>query len=172
MIQRYPRAKTTNAIVDIVEVDRARPHSRASTNDNRRLWSRRPDLGQQLLDEQEVGQIVDGKLQLDAIDRLLVRRHHDARHGNQVVNLWHVVELLCRPTNIGQGGEVELQKAHGDVRVLGLDLGHDGLDAGLGAGGEDEEGGLGGAELEGELACYGVVCDARDEDLRGVSTCV
>lgn len=125
----------TNAVVDVVKVDLASSHSGARANDNGGLWPRSPNLGQQLLDQQEVGQVVDAKLRLEAVRRLRVRGHHDARHGDEMVDLGHVVEVLDSPSDIFEVGEVELQEASRDVGVLGLDLCYDGLDAGLGAGG-------------------------------------
>lgn len=63
-------------------------------------------------------------------------------------------------------GEVHLEEADGDGGVLGLDLGDDGLDAGLGSGRKDEGGRVGGADLDGEFAGNGVAGDTSDEDLK------
>lgn len=125
----------TNAIVDVVKVDLASSHSGAGANDDGGLWPRSPNLGQKLLDQQEVGYVVDAKLRLDTLGRLSVRGHHDASHGDEVVDLGHVVEVLDGSADVLEVGEVELQEASGDVGVLGFDLCDDGLDAGLGAGG-------------------------------------
>lgn len=125
----------TNAVVDVVKVDLASSDSGAGANDNGGLWPRSPDLGQQLLDQQEVGQVVDAKLGLEAVRRLREGGHHDTSHGNEVVDLGHVFEVLDGSADVFEVGEVELQEASGDVGVLGFDLCYDGFDAGLGAGG-------------------------------------
>lgn len=97
----------TNAVIDIVKVDLAPPHSGAGTNDNGRLWRRRPNLGQQLLDQQEVSQVVDAKLRLQPVDSRPVWRNHDARHGDEVVDLGDVAELLGGSSDVLEVGEVE-----------------------------------------------------------------
>jgi hypothetical protein len=128
------RREETNTVVDIVKIDDASPHSGARTNDNRRVGRRSPNLRQQLFDQQEVSQIVDAKLRLYTIDGLCVGRHHDARHGNEVVDLGDIAELLHGSPYVFEAGEIDLQEADCDVGVLGLDLGDDGLDAGFGSG--------------------------------------
>lgn len=155
----------TNIVVEIVKVDYSSSHGRASTDDDGRLGRRGPDLGQQLLDQQEVGQVVDAKLRLDPVDGLGKGGHHDARHGDEVVDLGDIIEVPRSSSYIFEVEEVDLEEADVDGGVLGLDLGDNGLDAGLGSGSEDEGGWVGGADLDGEFTRDGVASDTSDEDL-------
>jgi hypothetical protein len=83
-----------------------------------------------------------------------------------VVDLGDIVELLCGSSYVFEVGEIDLEEADVDGRVLSLDLGDDGVDAGCGSGGEDEGGWVGGADLDGELTGNGVSGDTSDEDLK------
>lgn len=85
-----------------------------------------------------------------------------------MVDLGDIVEVLRGSSYIVEVGEVDLEEADVDGGVLCLDLGDDGLDAGLDSGGEDEGGRVGGADLDGEFASNGVAGDTSDEDLRGL----
>lgn len=156
----------TNIVVEIVKVDYSSPHGGATTDDDGRLGCRGPDLGQQLLDQQEVGQVVDAKLRLDTVDGLGKGGHHDARHGDELVDLGDIVEVPCGSFYVLEIGEVDLEEADVDGGVLGLDLGDDGVDARPGSGSEDEGGRVGGADLDGEFAGNGVAGDTSDEDLK------
>lgn len=128
----------TNIVVGIGKVDYSSPHGRAGTDDDGRIGRRGPDLGQQLLDQQEVGQVVDAKLRLDPVDGLGEGGHHDARHGDEVVDLGDIVEVPCGSSYVLEVGEIDLEEADVDGGVLGLDPGDDGVDAGRGSGSEDE----------------------------------
>lgn len=156
----------TNIVVEIVKVDYSSPHGRATTDDDGRLGRRSPDLRQQLLNQQEVSQVVDAKLRLDPVDGLGEGGHHDARHGDEVVDLGNIVEVPCGSSYIFEVGEIDFEEANVDGGVLGLDLGNDGLDAGLGSGSEDEGVWVGGADLDGEFTSNGVAGDTGDEDLK------
>lgn len=81
-----------------------------------------------------------------------------------MVDLGDIAEVLRGSSYVAEIGEVDLEEADVDGRVLGLDLGDDGLDAGLGPGGKDEGGRVGGADLDSEFAGNGVAGNTSDED--------
>lgn len=83
-----------------------------------------------------------------------------------MVDLGDIIEVPCSSSYIFEVEEVDLEEADVDGGVLGLDLGDDGLDAGLGSGSENEGGWVGGADLDGEFTGNGVTSDTSDEDLK------
>jgi hypothetical protein len=107
---------------------------------------------QKQVGKQEMGQMINAELRLEAILSLAVLGHHDTGIIDENV------DFVRGPSDVGSGlahrgerVEVRLDKARFDARVAEGNLGHDGGDLGFVAADEDQMAGVSGGKIEESL---------------------